>query len=82
MEGNFLGIFPKGSDNWFELSGGSRNRGFEKSGFYCTLQQVLLSILNMSLAYSTVCKMKYGFSVLGTLPRNQITSVLGTPHTK
>ena len=26
----------KGDDNWFELSGGSRNRGFEKLGFYCS----------------------------------------------
>ena len=25
-------IKSKGNDNWFELSGGSRNQGFEKSG--------------------------------------------------
>ena len=25
----------KGNEIWFELSGCSRNRGFEKSGFYC-----------------------------------------------
>ena len=25
----------KGNKVWFEISGGSRNRGFEKSGFHC-----------------------------------------------
>ena len=28
-------ICPTGKKNWFELSGVSRNRGFEKSGFHC-----------------------------------------------
>ena len=32
MEGNFLGIFPTGVENWFEFAGVSNNRGFEKSG--------------------------------------------------
>ena len=27
----------KGNKVWFEISGGSGNRGFEKSGFHCIL---------------------------------------------
>ena len=30
---------PKGNKVWFEISGGSRNRGFEKSGFHCITKQ-------------------------------------------
>ena len=37
----FPGIFPTGVENWFELSGGSRNRGFEKSGFYCMCTELI-----------------------------------------
>ena len=32
----------KGNKNWFEISGGSRNRGFEKSGFHCNNDYVVL----------------------------------------
>ena len=33
-----------GNDLWFELSGGSRNWGFEKSGFHCNIK--ITGILN------------------------------------
>ena len=35
----FPGNFPTGVENWFELSGGPRNRWFEKSGFHCKESQ-------------------------------------------
>ena len=34
----------KGNENWFEKLRGLRNRGFEKSGFYCIFSRLALAV--------------------------------------
>ena len=39
----------KGNKVWFEISGGSGNRGFEKSGFHCIAITIFIIIIIIAI---------------------------------
>ena len=57
-----------GKDNWFELSGGSRNQGFEKLGFYFTRSCLMLMAEELIASYTYKLtregKIKQGFKIV------------------